>query len=143
MTNSTQQITDATISPSRAVAFAGAISPRFVLRLDAAVSGANGVAYLVAAGPLGELLGLSPELLRVLGGVLIAFAAAAWLGASRGAGRAVLLAFAGANAAWATASIVVAIAGWGSPSVAGTVWIVAQALVVAAFAELQAISARR
>ena len=140
MTNTTtQQITHVT----RSAAFADAITPRFVLRLDAAISGANGAAYLLAAGPLGELLGLSPPLLRVLGAVLVAFAAAAWIAASRGVGRAGLLAFAVVNAAWATVSVAAALAAWGSPSAAGTVWIVAQALVVAAFAELQAISARR
>jgi hypothetical protein len=36
---------------------------------------------------------------------------------------------------------VFAIAGWGSPETAGTVWIVLQALVVAGFAELQVASA--
>ena len=38
-------------------------------------------------------------------------------------------------------SLVFAIAGWGSPETAGTVWIVLQALVVAGFAELQVASA--
>ena len=138
MTNATQQITGVT----RSAAFAEAITPRFVLRLDAAVSGANGAAYLLAAGPIGELLGLSPSLLRTLGAVLVAFAAAAWIAASSNVGRPGLLAFAAVNAVWATGSVVAAIAGWDSPAAAGTVWIVAQAFVVAAFAELQAMSAR-
>ena len=45
------------------------------LRLDAVVTAANGAAYLVAAGPLSELLGLSAPLLRVAGAVLLVFAA--------------------------------------------------------------------
>ena len=52
------------------------------LKLDAVVTAANGAAYLVAAGPLGELLGLDPALLRVVGGGLLAFAAVVWLVAS-------------------------------------------------------------
>jgi hypothetical protein len=44
------------------------------------------------------------------------------------------------NAAWVLGSLVFAIAGWGSPETAGTVWIVLQAIVVAGFAELQVAS---
>jgi hypothetical protein len=36
-----------------------------------------------------------------------------------------------------------AIAGWGDPTTAGTVWILMQAVVVAAFAELQLTGLRR
>ena len=35
------------------------------LKLDAVVTAANGAAYLAAAGPLSEVLGLSAPLLRV------------------------------------------------------------------------------
>ena len=44
---------------------------RLALLLDAAVTGANGVAYLAAAGPLGDLLGLPAGLLRGFGAVLL------------------------------------------------------------------------
>ena len=40
------------------------MSLRTVLKLDALVTGANGAAYLVGAGPLADLLGLSPALLQ-------------------------------------------------------------------------------
>jgi len=120
------------------------VSLRSVLRLDGAVSGANGAAYLLAAGPLGDLLGLSPGLLRLLGGVLVAFAAAVWLASARPAiARGSVLAVVAVNALWAIASVVLAVAGVDSPTVAGTVWIVAQAIVVAAFAELQLTALRR
>jgi hypothetical protein len=113
---------------------------RPALLLDAAVSGANGVAYLAAAGPLEDLLGLPAAWLRAAGLVLVAFAALVALAARRpsaGAVRAIVA----VNAAWAIGSLVLAIAGWGSPETAGTVWIVLQALVVAGFAELQVASA--
>ena len=37
---------------------------RTALKLDALVTGVNGAAYLLFAGPLGELLGLAPTLRR-------------------------------------------------------------------------------
>ena len=47
------------------------------------------------------------------------------------------------NAAWVAGSLAAVIAGWGSPSTAGSVWIVLQAVVVGAFAELQLTGLRR
>jgi hypothetical protein len=115
---------------------------RMALGLDAVVTGINGAVYLAAAGPVGDLLGLEPTLLRGLGAFLLAFAAFVAVTATRPAQSAVLAIVAG-NVIWAADSIVAAIAGWGSPSTAGTVWIVLQAIVVAAFAELQLIGLRR
>jgi hypothetical protein len=109
-----------------------------VMRLDAAVTGANGVAYLALAGPLKDLLGLSSPLLRGVGAFLVAFAVFVAL-----AGTRVPLVVIGANIAWAAGSIVAAIAGWGSPETVGTVWIVLQAITVGAFAELGLIGVRR
>jgi hypothetical protein len=120
------------------------VTLRGALLLDAAATGANGAAYLLAAGPLGDLLGLSPTLLRLLGAVLVAFALAVWLAATRpGVPRVAVVAIVALNAVWAVGSVVVAIGGWTSPSTVGTLWIVAQALVVGAFAELQANALRR
>jgi hypothetical protein len=110
------------------------------LLLDAAVTGVNGVAYLAAAGPLEDLLGLPASWLRVAGVVLVAFAAFVAL-ASRKPTAGTVAAIVAVNAAWAVGSLVLAIAGWGSPETAGTVWIILQALVVAGFAELQVASA--
>jgi hypothetical protein len=117
---------------------------RTALQLDALVTGANGAAYLAAAGPLGDLLGLSPSLLRATGAFLLVFAALVWLVASRATiSRPAVVAVVVANLLWAIESLVVAIAGWGSPTTGGTVWIVLQALVVAAFAGLQVTGLRR
>jgi hypothetical protein len=102
------------------------------------VSGANGVAYLILAGPLGDLLGLSPALLRVLGAVLVVFAAGVWAaGAAERISNAAVTAIVAVNVVWAVDSLAAAIVGLGSPTAVGTVWIVAQAIVVAAFAGLQ------
>ena len=49
---------------------------------------------------------------------------------------------AAANAVWALGSVVFAATGASSPTTAGTVWIVLQALVVGGFAALQALAMR-
>jgi hypothetical protein len=119
-------------------------SLRAALRLDAVVSGANGAAYLVAAEPIGDLLGLSPSLLRGIGAFFVGFAGAVWLAGSRRTIDALAVTgIAAANVAWALGSVAAAVAGWGTPTTEGTVWIVAQGLVVAGFAELQLLGLRR
>jgi membrane-bound metal-dependent hydrolase YbcI (DUF457 family) len=111
---------------------------RLALKLDAVVTGANGAAYLVAAGPLEDLLGLDAALLRGAGAFLLAFAAAVWLTATRRAiPRAPVMAIVVANAVWAIDSVAAAAAQWGSPTTTGTVWILLQAVTVAGFAALQ------
>ena len=126
-------MTELTLTPGRSLL-------RPVLLFDAAVTGLNGVAYLVAAGPLEDLLGLPASWLRIAGVVLVAFAALVALAARRPSAAAVG-AIVAVNVAWVIGSLVFAIAGWGSPETVGTVWIVLQALVVAGFAELQVASA--
>ena len=117
---------------------------RGALKLDAVVSGANGAAYLVAAGPLEDLLGLDAGLLRGLGAFFVAYAAFVWITATRArVPRPAVLAIIAGNTLWAAGSIVAAVAGWDSPTTAGTVWIVLQGLTVGAFAELQLIGLRR
>lgn len=114
------------------------------LRHDAVVTAANGAAYLAAAGPLSDLLGLDATLLRVVGAGLLAFAAVVWLVASaRRISRPAAAAIVVLNAAWAVGSIAAVLADLGTPATAGAVWMIAQALVVAGFAELQLIGLRR
>ncbi|QOV34329.1 hypothetical protein IM697_29895 [Streptomyces ferrugineus] len=115
--------------------------PQTVLRrflaLDAVVTGANGLAYLVASGPLGRFLGVDSALLLALGAFLAGYAAAVGLLASRARPAAPLVrAVVEANLAWAVLSLL-ALALWLSPTTAGAVWTVLQALTVAGFAALQ------
>src|SRR3954451_13860334 len=114
-------MTELTLTPGRSL-----LKPALIL--DAAVTGLNGVAYLAAAGPLKDLLGLPAAWLRTAGVVLVAFAALVAV-ASRRASSAAVRSIVAFNAAWAIGSVVFAIAGWGSPETAGTVWIVLAALV--------------
>jgi hypothetical protein len=137
--------TQTTTAPAlRRLLPAGPALLRPALLLDAAVTGANGLAYLAAAGPLGELLGIEAGTLRATGAFLVAFAAAVWLVAARAQPRpAAVAAVIAANVVWVIDSVAVIAFGWGSPSTAGIVWIALQADVVALFAALQAVGLRR
>jgi len=130
-------MTDTTLTASAAP---GRITIRFALLLDAVISGANGVAYLVAAGPIGEALGVPADFLRALGAFFVAYGIVVWLVSRRPSNPAVAAIIAG-NALWVLASAVYVIAGWHDPTTAGVVWTVLQAIIVAGFAELQVASA--
>ena len=111
---------------------------RLSLKLDAVVTGANGAAYLAAAGPLSDLLGVPAGPLRGVGAFLIVFAGAvALLGAPPGPTALAVKAVIAINVLWAVDSVALAVLGGWSPTAVGTAWIVAQAGVVAGFAALQ------
>jgi hypothetical protein len=129
------------MSTHQLAAVARTAEPRLMLRrflaLDAAVTGANALAYLALSGPLGRLLGAGSGLLLALGAFLAVFAGCVGLLATRPrppvlAVRAVVE----ANLAWAAVSLA-ALVLWLTPTTAGAVWAVLQAAVVAGFALLQ------
>ncbi|GGO59854.1 hypothetical protein ABT039_08160 [Streptomyces lasiicapitis] len=133
----TNQATGTTTGPAAGTA-AAAGPLRLFLALDAAVTGANGLIYLLAAGPVGRLLDVDSAFLRATGaflavyGVLVAVLAARPV-PSAAATKAVIE----VNVLWAVAGVAALVLGWLEPSTAGLVWIPLQALVVAAFAALQ------
>ncbi|GAA4056720.1 hypothetical protein [Streptomyces shaanxiensis] len=129
------------MSATSLAALARTSDPQTVLRrflaLDAVVTGANGLAYLAVSGPLGRFLGVDSGLLLALGAFLTVYAAAVGLLASRARPAALpVRAVIEANLGW-TALSLVALAVWLSPTAAGAVWTVLQALTVAGFAGLQ------
>lgn len=129
------------MSATQLAALARTSDPQRMLRrflaLDAAVTGANALAYLVLSGPLGRLLGVGSPLLLALGAFLAGYSAGVALLAARPHPPALgVRAVVEANLAWSAVSCV-ALALWLTPSTAGAVWTVLQALVVAAFAVLQ------
>lgn len=129
------------MSATQLAALARTFDPQTALRrflaLDAAVTGANGLAYLTVSGPLGRLLGVDSGLLLGLGAFLAVYAAGVGLLASRARPAALAVrAVIEANLAW-TALSLLALALWLSPTTAGAVWTVLQALTVAGFAALQ------
>jgi len=116
---------------------------RRALLLDAVASGATGALMLLAAHPVAELTHLPPGLLRWAGAALLPYAAfVAWLGLRDAPSRALVLAVIAINALWALDSAAILALGWVAPNALGTAFVLAQALVVASFAGLQAIALR-
>ncbi|WP_282693431.1 hypothetical protein [Streptomyces sp. CC208A] len=110
---------------------------RRFLALDAVVTGANGLAYAAASGPLGEFLGVDSGLLLELGLFLTVYAVGVGLLASRPQPPATgVKLVVDVNLLW-TALSVVALVAWLEPTTAGLLWIPAQAATVAGFAVLQ------
>ncbi|MFD5770766.1 hypothetical protein ACFWIN_33735 [Streptomyces sp. NPDC127049] len=110
---------------------------RRFLALDAVVTGGNGLAYALAPGPLGELLGVDRTLLLGLGVLLTAYAAGvAWLAARPQPPALGVKLVIDINALWAVLSLVALVA-WLEPTTAGLVWTPLQAGTVAGFALLQ------
>lgn len=138
-----------TVHPSATPARARSLSRgpgllRLALRVNALVTGANGLAYLAVAGPLGDLLGVPSGVLRATGLFLLAFAAVVWLAGSAAVPRAgAVWVIVAVNALWVVDSLALVAFDWWSPSTAGTVWVVMQAATVAAFALLQIVGLQR
>ena len=117
---------------------------RRVLVADALASGATGL--LMALGPdlLERLLALPSALLLYAGLALLPYAAVvAWLAARASMPRAAVWAVIACNAAWAADSLLLLASGWVAPTALGYAFVVAQAFVVALFAELQFLGLRR
>jgi hypothetical protein len=115
----------------------------FALRLDAAVSGANGVVYLAAAGALHDGLGVSEAALRGVGAFFLVFAASVWA-ISRAPRRTAVRVVAVGNVLYAVECVaLLALGVLDDPTALGATWVVAQALVVAGFGALQLTGLRR
>jgi hypothetical protein len=105
---------------------------------DAVVTGANGLVYLAAAGPLADLLGGEPGLWRGIGAFLLAYAAGVALYARSPRSARVGWTIVVTNALWVVASLDVALTGVLDLDPLGRGWVVAQAVVVGCFVLLQA-----
>ena len=117
---------------------------RRVLLADAATSAASGLLMTLAPGALEDWLGVPAGLLRYAGLSLLPFAALVFYLATRPAPpRAAVWAVIVLNLLWAADSILLVAGGWLGPTPLGYAFVIAQALVVAAFAEAQYIGLRR
>ncbi|MFC5751190.1 hypothetical protein [Actinomadura rugatobispora] len=117
---------------------------RLALRLDAVVTGVNGLVYLALAGPLEDLLGLGAGTGRTLGVFLLLYAAAVWtVSMPRVPNRVAVSAVVETNLLWTVLSVVAVVTGWLSLSTAGSVWAILQAVAVAGFAAVQYTAQRR
>ncbi len=117
---------------------------RLALKFDAIATGALGALALVAAPALDNILGISAPLLWPTGLFLVAYAAAIGVVATRptinrtAAWAAVIL-----NLVWVVDSAALVVAGWLPLTTLGTAFVVAQAIAVLLFADLQFIGLRR
>ena len=117
---------------------------RRVLLADGVASGAMGALLLLAAGPLGSLLGLDVTLLRTAGFMLIPYAALLVYFAARTTipYRAVWV-IVGVNLLWVIDSVLLLVTGWAEPTLWGYLFTAGQALTVALFAGLEYVGLRR
>ena len=116
---------------------------RYALLADAFASGATGLMMLAGAGLLEGLLGLPTALMREAGLVLVPYVAfVAWVGTRDAISRPAVQAIIALNVLWVVGSAVVLFA-FVAPTLLGYVFVVAQAIVVGVFAELQFIGLRR
>jgi hypothetical protein len=116
---------------------------RRVLTVDALISGVTGAMMIVAADVLAGLLDVPATLLRYAGIALIPFVAYVFYLSRRAslAPASVWLVIA-LNVAWVIASGVLLLSGRIHPNAFGYAFVVAQAIAVAAFAELQYVGLR-
>jgi len=116
---------------------------RLALRLDAVASGALGVVSLVAAPAMSDLLGPGAGALRGIGAFLVAYAAGlALLAGLRSIPRPAAWTVVVGNLAWAVGTGVLAFAVHDLTTL-GTVVVLAQAVAVLGFADLQWVGLRR
>jgi hypothetical protein len=114
------------------------------LLADAAATAATGLLLSFGAGALSGLLGLHETLLRFAGLSLLPFAAfVLWLARRPEPSRPAVWGVIAYNAVWAVDSLLILLLGWVAPTTLGYVFVVGQAVVVAAFAELQYFGLRR
>lgn len=117
---------------------------RNALLVDAAASGATAILSIAGARVLAPLLGLPSELLFWAGVALVPFVLMlVAVARRRTTSRLVLMDIIGINALWVVGSFAVLVFGAFEPSLLGILFVTAQALAVALFAELQFIGLRR
>ncbi|MDR7222657.1 hypothetical protein [Aminobacter aminovorans] len=117
---------------------------RNVLHADALISGAAGLLMMLGAPLLSPLLELPAQLLFWAGLVLVPFVAMLVVIARRTTvSKLMMIDIIAINALWVVASFGLLLSGVVAPNALGIAFVVAQALAVAVFAELQFIGIRR
>lgn len=117
---------------------------RQALLADAATSGAFGLLLVLAGGPLAGVFGLPEPFLRIVGALLLPYAAfIGALGLRAHIATPIAWAVVIGNAAWAIASVVLLMSGWVDPTRAGYAFVILQALAVLMYAEFQFVGLRR
>ncbi|MFE7796662.1 hypothetical protein [Nocardia sp. NPDC057440] len=117
---------------------------RTSLRLDAVITGVNGLAYLALSGPLETLLGLDTRIGIPIGIFLTLYGiAVALISAPTTINSGLVRTVIAGNAAWAVISLAALIEGALELNTVGGIWTVMQAATVGGFAALQYLGLRR
>lgn len=110
---------------------------RTALLIDGLISGAMGLLVL-AASWLGAFLELPRDFLFGAGASLLPFAVAlVWLARRAALNRLAVWAVIAINALWVVESLLLLIGGWLTPNLLGYGFVIAQAVAVLAFSELE------
>jgi hypothetical protein len=117
---------------------------RYALLADAVASGATGLLLIAGADLLTGLLGLPVALMRESGLALVPYVAlVAFVGTREDIARPAVKVIIALNVVWAAASLLLLVTDFVAPTALGIAFVIAQAGVVAVFAELQFIGLRR
>jgi len=117
---------------------------RYALLADAVASGATGLLMIAAASLLTSFLGLPVGLMREAGLLLIPYVAlVAFVGTREAISRPAVQTIIALNAVWVAASVLLLVTDFVAPTAFGNAFVLAQAAVVALFAELQFVGLRR
>ncbi|MFG1794083.1 hypothetical protein [Nocardia sp. NPDC049149] len=117
---------------------------RMSLRIDAVVTGVNGLAYLALSGPLESLLGLDSRIGIPIGVFLTLYGlGVAFISAPATINTAMVRVVIAGNAAWSVVSLAALVEGALDLNLVGGIWTVMQAATVGGFAALQYLGLRR
>lgn len=117
---------------------------RRAIQADAIFSGVSALLLTFGSGVLAVWLNLPEALLRETGLFLIAYSMlVGWLGTRESMPKALVVIVIAGNAAWTLASIALLLSGAVTPNLLGEAFVVMQAIVVGALAELQYLGLRK
>ena len=117
---------------------------RYALLAEAVASGATGLLLIAGADLLTGLLGLPVALMREAGLLLVPYVAlVAFVGTREAISRPAVQAIIALNLLWVVGSMGLLMGGWVAPTALGTAFVIAQAVVVGVFAELQVVGLHR
>lgn len=117
---------------------------RRAIQLDALATAAMAALLIAAAAPLSQWLHLPQNLLLGAGLLLVPYVAfLGWLLSRERISAPQAWSVIAINACWAIDSAILLLSGWVAPNALGMAFVVAQALAVAVFAELQYFGLRR
>jgi hypothetical protein len=117
---------------------------RYALLADAVASGATGLLLIAGADLLTGLLGLPVAMMREAGLLLVPYVVlVAFVGTREAISRPAVQVIIALNLLWVVGSVGLLMSGYVAPTALGYAFVIAQAIVVGVFAELQFIGLRR